>query len=85
MLLDRPSYPRNIDRMRASASRFFFFVSELLELLDDLVDGPWEHPQAFRNASRSDAVNEKSGLTLIGLHQLITAVNAPPAAILGIR
>ena len=61
MLLDRFSYPRNVDRMRTSASRLLFDVPELLELLDDLVDGRWEHLQAFRNASGSDAVREKLG------------------------
>ena len=60
-LLDRPSYPRNVDKMWTSASQLLFDMSELLELLDNFVDGPLEHFQTFRNVSVNDAVSEKFG------------------------
>ena len=55
MLLDHPSYPRNVDRTWTSSSWLLFDVPKLLEL----PDGAREHHQAFRNALRSDAANER--------------------------
>ena len=46
---------------RQNVSRLLLDVPKVVELLDDFVDGPWEHLQAFRNAPRSDAESEKLG------------------------